>query len=140
MNRQELLSLGLLALDETLGLANKRLASPLSGEHWLHGIYWQAHLGRVYSRLEEVVDQLLDNDTFPPVVDLAIRGTLESKPLCVWIPSGHPKVRAIEETWNEGFGPFKPMGLIIPSHLGGPSPLTSEQMGRIGEDWFSLTQ
>lgn len=138
MERQDLISLGGLALAETLKLANQILPGQLSGRCF-HGIYWSSHLGKLYE-LEEAVDRLLDNGAFPPIVDLTIRGSLESKPLCIWIPSGHPKVSNLEETWNEGFGPFKPMGLMIPSHLGGSAPLDSNRLALIGQDWLQMTE
>jgi hypothetical protein len=119
-------------------MANQQLTYQLTND-CLHGIYSQAHLGKLYT-LEESVDCLLHDGMFPPIVDLTIRGSLEERPLVVWIPSGHPKVHEIEDTWNEGFGPFKPMGLLIPSHLGGKPPLSQERMGIIGNSWHGMAQ
>ncbi len=136
----ELISLAKLAVSENLSLVNQTLPEPFHEESSVHGLYWKSHLGKLYT-IEEAVEQLIEADKFPRIVDLTIRGSLKGKPLFIWIPSGHPKTSELDETWNEGFGPFKPMGLMIPSHLGSPSsPMTKERLERIGQDWLQMTE
>lgn len=85
---------------------------------------------------KKAIDSLLTGPKFPRVVDLAVRGIVGEKTLVVWIPSGEQKVEDPEMTWNEGFGPFKPVGIMIPSYIGKSPPLSRSSLEKMGRDWL----
>lgn len=139
MTKAVLLPLAERAIQKTLDLADSKLNFELPRD-CLHGIYLKGLMGGSLYSIESAIECLLTSEgLFPPIVDLAVRGILEDKPLVVWIRSGHPDVCDLEDTWNDGFGPFKPMGLMIPSHFGnGKSLLSRDKMEAIGQAWPEL--
>src|SRR5215470_7879922 len=77
--------------------------------------------------LDEAMQFLYVNGTFPRVVDIAVRGIIDDCTL-VWLrPSGHHYVSKLEETWNNPpeMGPFKSVGLMLPHEVWNrPRPLS----------------
>lgn len=136
MTRPELIDLAKAATARTLEVASENLGWSLPAT-CCHGVYSDELFGKTMS-LEEAINTLWEDEKFPAIVDLAVRGTIEDEPLVVWLRSGHPKVDKLEETWNDGYGPFKPMGLLIPSEFPPKGRLTRAQMAEIGRGWFDL--
>jgi hypothetical protein len=88
--------------------------------------------------LDEVMSFLYRDGTFPQIVDVAVRG-IKSGRTFIWIrPSGHAYVDDFAQTWNNpaGMGPFKSIGLMLPSAIWGrPRPLSVQDLEKAGEKW-----
>lgn len=67
----------------------------------------------------EVVDALFHGGHIPRLIDIAVRGIAINGQVVVWLrPSAHPWVADVNSTWDpSGLGPFKVVGLLIPSFL-----------------------
>jgi hypothetical protein len=87
--------------------------------------------------LDEVMFFLYRDGTFPRIVDIAVRG-IKNEHTWVWIrPSGHSYVSDFTQTWNtpEGMGPFKSLGLMLPSEVWRRSrPLSIQDLREAGEN------
>lgn len=85
---------------------------------------------------DEVLSFLYREGTFPRIVDIAVQGIKEGCTL-LWIhPSGHEYVHDFSQTWNRpaGMGPFKPIGLMLPSLIWErPRPLSLQDLREAGE-------
>ncbi len=84
---------------------------------------------------DEIVTFLYKDGTFPRIIDVAVRGINDGKTL-IWLrASGHEWVRDIAQTWNSpaGRGPFKSLGLLLPSLIWQrPRPFSIEDMEESG--------
>jgi hypothetical protein len=76
--------------------------------------------------LDAIADLLYFDGTFPPIVDVSVRGIAGDATLIWLIVPGYPWTSELEQTWNDppGSGPFKSLGLILPgSTWSRPRPL-----------------
>jgi hypothetical protein len=121
-----------LAVDE----AQKEIADPLPAQFYL-GLGAFGQLGKELS-LDEVLSFLFRDGTFPRIVDIAVRGIKDGRTF-IWIrPSGHAYVSDFAQTWNTpvGMGPFKSIGLMLPSFIWQRSrPLSTQDLREAGEKW-----
>lgn len=122
-----------LATAETLRYSAEQLGLAWEGvaQHALAFTGWQGEVLKV----EDAVMLLWSQQTFPRVVDLAVRGLLAAGPIVLWIPMGGIGTNVLEETLNQGYGPFKPVGMMFPSRMGGRPPLSREQLLELGREW-----
>ena len=86
----------------------------------------------------------LVKETFPQIIDVAVRGIKQEATL-IWLrPSGHAYVRDFAQTWNTpvGMGPFKKCGLILPYSLSPRSmSLSVQDLEEAGKQWeFTLNE
>ena len=133
MEQEYLAELASSAIKSNLEMAEKQLGIELPRKSQL-GILWGDYPGELYT-LEDAIPVLWEEGYFPMVVDVAFRGIVNEQSLIIWIPSGHPKVLTVEETPDPRFGPFKPVGVMIPSKFGGRPPLSQGQLLELGDDW-----
>lgn len=137
MTLDELLPLAEAAVQQTVDLASSKLGWQLEGS-CVFGLYGQAYLGQTFTlvqALEELYDAPLQ--LFPAVVDIKIYGCLGPKVIVILMPTNHPKVASVEETWNMGLGPFKPVYLSLPRGIISRR-LDREQMEKLGEKWVKF--
>lgn len=118
------------ALENNRTYANEQLGWSLP-EQYVHGLRLIGHQGIVRT-LEESIEELLSGACFPRVVDLGVAGILDGKTLILWYPSGEPPVERLEDTWNQGYGPFKPIGVISPRES---FRLTAEELRKLAVRW-----
>ena len=131
---EEILELARRAVKENLRYSGDLLGYELP-EETLHGLCIAGFTGELY-KLEELVNLLVNESTFPHLVDLAVLGLSEGKTCILWIPSGDPETSVIDESWNQGLGPFKPAGVMSPkSHY----RLTPEELEKLASDWRNET-
>ena len=119
------------ATSETIRYASTQAKLELSGlpQHGLMMVGWKGQL----VKLEDLVSLLWHQNQFPRVVDLAVIGQLEQGPLVAWIPMGGQGASVLEETYNEGYGPFKPVGIMAPSEQ---PPQEWDILRRLGDAWL----
>jgi hypothetical protein len=88
--------------------------------------------------LDEVIPFLYRDGTFPRVVDIAVRGIRDGRTF-IWIrPSGHKYVNDFSQTWNTpvGMGPFKSVGLMLPTFIWRRSkPFSPQDLKEAGGKW-----
>lgn len=76
--------------------------------------------------LDAIADLLYFDGTFPPIIDVFVRGIAADATLIWLLVPGYPWTSELERTWNDppGSGPFKSLGLILPtSTWARPHPL-----------------
>jgi hypothetical protein len=121
-----------IALDD----AQKRVSDPLPTQIY-PGLEAFGQHGKELS-LDEVLSFLYQDGTFPRIVDVAVRGIKDERTF-IWIrPSGHAYVSDFAQTWNipEGMGPFKSIGLMLPSLIWKrPEPFSLQDLKESGEKW-----
>lgn len=138
MEKTDLLNLAEAAISRNLELVNSVLSFRLPLV-CVHSIHLSSMIGTPLLSLDAAISYLLTPmGFFPPIVDLLVRGCTDNKTLVVWLRSGHPDVSEISETWNDGYGPFKPMGLMIPFELASGEKLTKSRMEKLGSSWLTL--
>lgn len=120
----------------TVEEAQKQVAEPLP-RHLYMGLEAFGQRGKELS-LDEVLSFLYRDGTFPRIVDVAVRGIKNGRTF-IWIrPSEHAYVSEFAHTWNNpvGMGPFKNIGLMLPSAIWGRSrPLSVQDLEEAGEKW-----
>lgn len=115
-NFDQLSALAAEAVERNRCYANEQLGFSLP-EDFIHGLFVEGFLGEFYS-LRDAVTLLMNGESFPRLVDLAVRGIYGEKTFVLWIPSGHRASSYINVSWNNGLGPFKPVGVMSPkSHF-----------------------
>lgn len=81
--------------------------------------------------LEEVVSVLYREGTFPRIVDVFAQGIAQEQ-TCIFLrPSGHAWTNDLAQTWNQpaGTGPFKSLGLLLPTSIARrPRPLSRQDL------------
>lgn len=91
------------------------------------------------STLDFVLSHLNQDDAFPRVVNVAVRGVSQGRTV-VWLgPSGDTFVRNFSEAWSDPHetGPFKPVGLMLrPSIWKRPRPLSLRDLEQAAPDWI----
>lgn len=135
MFREELITQAKLACSRSIEIAEQRLRFSLP-KTYISGIAVEGFIGEIYT-IEQSVDLFLQNGSFPFPVDLVVRGLIEDKSLIIWIPCGEDIAWLPQDPTLE-FGPFKPMGLMVPSRYG-TSTLSEMNAKSIGEDWSKGT-
>ena len=120
----------------TVEEAQKEVSDPLPTQLYL-GLEAFGQRGKE-SSFDEVLSFLYRNGTFPRVVDIAVRGIKDGRTF-IWIrPSGHAHVSDFSQTWNTpaGMGPFKNIGLMLPSPIWErPRPLSARDLEEAGNRW-----
>ena len=104
-------------VEKTVEMAQEEVGEPLPAAFCFE-LAIRDCAGRELSS-EEVLSVLYQSGEFPRLVDVAVRGVTEDSTI-IWIrPSAHPLAKTIVETWNDppGSGPFKPIGLMMPTHF-----------------------
>lgn len=134
MNAAELSELAEQCVTASRNHANSQLDWELP-DRYVHKLLVEGRPDALF-RLNEVVSALLAGSLFPRVVDVSIGGLANGHTLVLWRPSAEPPVENIKDTWNQGFGPFKPMGLMVPYVLEGASPRSPDDLELIGRKWF----
>ncbi len=132
MEKTQLIALAQAALSENFERVNSLLnfALPEESIHWI----WLGSMKEELMTLEDAVELFLGpTGDFPAIIDLVVAGILDGQTLVAWLRSGHPDVHDIEQTWNEGYGPFKPMGIMTPSALAPGQKLNFAQLERLAE-------
>lgn len=135
MEKAQLIALAKAALRENFDRVNSLLTFTLPEEsiHWI----WLDSMKEELMTLEDAVELFLGPaGDFPAIIDLVVAGVLDGRTLVAWLRSGHPDVHDIEQTWNEGYGPFKPMGIMTPFKLAPGQKLTLCQLERLAERNF----
>ena len=120
VSHQELFELAEKAVSESLKHAEKQVGYELP-ESTVHGLFVENFLGETY-QLDEIVSLLTNNDSFPRVVDIAVRGLSDQGTFMLWLPTGHPESSYIDVDSNHGLGPFKPVGIMSPLANCRPNP------------------
>lgn len=131
MKSDKLLSFAEKACRKSLELAEQTLGFTLPRE-FLCGIGVDGFVGDVFT-LAESVEILLHESKFPYPVDLAVRGIVDGKAFILWIPCGR-EVGWLPMEGTQTFGPFKPMGLMVPSRYG-TNTMSEESLYLLGKDW-----
>ena len=120
----------------TVEEAQKQVSEPLPTQLYV-GLEAFGQHGKELS-LGEVIPFLFREGTFPRVVDIAVRGIKEER-LFIWIrPSGHVYVSDFSHTWHipVGMGPFKSVGLMLPTAIWNRSrPFSIQDLKEAGEKW-----
>lgn len=120
----------------TVEEVQKQIAEPLP-THLYVGLEAFGQQGKELS-LDEVLSFLYRDGTFPRIIDVAVRGIRKGRTF-IWIrPSGHIYVSDFAQTWNHpvGMGPFKNIGLMLPSAIWErPRPLSAQDLEEAGEKW-----
>jgi hypothetical protein len=129
LTRQKFADLLLQAARLSRAVAEEQGGGPLPEEtYWALGAY--EHDGRE-STLDEIIEFLYRDGRFPVYVNVTINGIVENRTIVRLGPSGHAFVDDTEQTGNAaaGLGPFKPLGLMLPSLIWGrPWPLSLQDL------------
>jgi hypothetical protein len=108
--QKELLGKAKEAVEESLRHAENQVGFKLPRLS-IHGLAVEGFLGKDFS-LEEIVSLVIGKETFPRIIDIAVKGLGADSTFLLWLPSGHSETDDLTQTWNQGYGPFKPVGVM----------------------------
>jgi hypothetical protein len=132
----EFRGLFLRAVDDSIAVAQADVTEPLPRSVRLElGAFERGHRE---STLDEVLALLYRDGTFPTIVNVVVRGIVGDDTLISVWPSGDGYVSDLALTWNDppGMGPFKGLGLALPSPIGHrPRPLSRRDLEEAAPAW-----
>lgn len=135
MNIKEIEFAAKSGIESTLDYASNQLGWQLPRD-CRHCCYMTALKGQIYS-LTELLEILLVDSKFYGTVDLAVRGIVDGQTLIAWLPVGLPEVENMEETFNQGNGPFKVAGIMSPRE---DFHLSHSELLNMGSKWMQNEQ
>jgi hypothetical protein len=114
LSREQFQTLLDVAIERTVAVAQRDLGESLPTARRYRLLSFG--LGDEDLSFDDVADLLHFDDTFPPIIDVYVRGIAGDATLLWLIVPGYPWTSELEQTWNDppGSGAFKSNGLMLP--------------------------